>query len=60
MSGTLGIKVARIAIVLAVFALWETLSRTGIVNPGCFPRHPRPSQCLASCCSAPAYETILW
>jgi ABC-type nitrate/sulfonate/bicarbonate transport system permease component len=33
MSGTLGIKLARFAIVLAVFVLWETLSRTGIVNP---------------------------
>ena len=37
MSGTLGIKAARIAIVLAVFALWETLSRTGMVNPRLLP-----------------------
>ena len=37
MSGKLGIKAARIAIVLAVFALWETLSRTGIVNPRLLP-----------------------
>jgi ABC-type nitrate/sulfonate/bicarbonate transport system permease component len=37
MSGTLGIKAARIAIVLAVFALWEMLSRTGIVNPRLLP-----------------------
>src|SRR5258706_9422145 len=37
MSGTLGIKAARIAIVLAVFALWEALSRAGIVNPRLLP-----------------------
>src|SRR5215211_299422 len=33
----LGIKIARFAIVLAIFALWETLSRTGIVNPRLLP-----------------------
>jgi ABC-type nitrate/sulfonate/bicarbonate transport system permease component len=33
----LGIKLARFAIVLAVFALWEILSRTGIVNPRLLP-----------------------
>src|ERR1700724_240219 len=36
-AGTLGINAARIAIVLAVFALWEMLSRTGIVNPRLLP-----------------------
>jgi NitT/TauT family transport system permease protein len=36
MEGT-AIKLARIAIVVAVFALWETLSRTGIVNPRLLP-----------------------
>jgi ABC-type nitrate/sulfonate/bicarbonate transport system permease component len=33
----LGIKLARFAIVLAIFALWEFLSRTGIVNPRLLP-----------------------
>ena len=33
----LGIKLARFAIVLAIFALWELLSRTGIVNPRLLP-----------------------
>jgi NitT/TauT family transport system permease protein len=33
----LGIKLARFAIVLAIFALWETLSRTGMVNPRLLP-----------------------
>src|SRR6201989_2733937 len=33
----LGIKLARFAIVLAIFALWEVLSRTGIVNPRLLP-----------------------
>jgi ABC-type nitrate/sulfonate/bicarbonate transport system permease component len=37
MAGTLGIKAARVAIVLAVFAGWETLSRTGAVNPRLLP-----------------------
>jgi len=37
MAGTLGLKAARIAIVAAAFALWETLSRTGIVNPRLLP-----------------------
>jgi NitT/TauT family transport system permease protein len=37
MSSTLGIKLARIAIVVAIFALWETLSRTGFVNPRLLP-----------------------
>ncbi len=37
MAGTLGIKIARIAIVVAMFALWETLSRTGIVDPRLLP-----------------------
>ena len=33
----LGIKLARFAIVLAIFALWEILSRTGLVNPRLLP-----------------------
>jgi ABC-type nitrate/sulfonate/bicarbonate transport system permease component len=33
----LGIKLARFAIVLAIFALWEMLSRTGLVNPRLLP-----------------------
>ncbi|HVV40652.1 MAG TPA: ABC transporter permease [Nitrobacter sp.] len=37
MSGTLGFKLARIAVVIAVFLLWETLSRTGLVNPRLLP-----------------------
>jgi ABC-type nitrate/sulfonate/bicarbonate transport system permease component len=37
MDRTLGVKAARVAIVLAVFALWELLSRTGIVNPRLLP-----------------------
>ena len=37
MTGTLGIKAARVAVVLAVFALWEALSRTGAVNPRLLP-----------------------
>jgi len=32
-----GIRLARFAIVLAVFALWELLSRTGLVNPRLLP-----------------------
>jgi NitT/TauT family transport system permease protein len=32
-----GIRLARFAIVLAVFALWEMLSRTGLVNPRLLP-----------------------
>ena len=37
MSSTIGIKLGRVAIVAAVFALWETLSRTEIVNPRLLP-----------------------
>jgi ABC-type nitrate/sulfonate/bicarbonate transport system permease component len=37
MTGTLGIKAARFAIVAAIFAVWELLSRTGIVNPRLLP-----------------------
>ena len=37
MAGTLAIKVARVAVVLAVFAIWEILSRTGTVNPRLLP-----------------------
>ena len=37
MTGTLGIKAARVAVVLAVFALWEILSRTGAVNARLLP-----------------------
>ena len=37
MAGKIGIKLARFAIVLAIFALWELLSRTGIVNPRLLP-----------------------
>jgi ABC-type nitrate/sulfonate/bicarbonate transport system permease component len=37
MQANIGIKLARIAIVLAVFALWEFLSRSGIVNPRLLP-----------------------
>ncbi len=37
MTASLGIKAARVAVVLAVFALWEILSRTGAVNPRLLP-----------------------
>jgi NitT/TauT family transport system permease protein len=37
MTGTLGIKAARVAVVLAAFALWEVLSRTGAVSPRLLP-----------------------
>jgi ABC-type nitrate/sulfonate/bicarbonate transport system permease component len=37
MAGTLGIKAARLAIVLAAFATWEILSRSGAVNPRLLP-----------------------
>jgi ABC-type nitrate/sulfonate/bicarbonate transport system permease component len=37
MTGTLGIKAARVAVVLAVFAFWEALARTGAVNPRLLP-----------------------
>src|ERR1700761_8108728 len=37
MTGALGIKAARVAVVLAVFALWEVLSRTGAVNARLLP-----------------------
>jgi NitT/TauT family transport system permease protein len=37
MTGTLGIKAARVAVVLAIFALWEVLSRTGAVSPRLLP-----------------------
>src|ERR1700761_8864531 len=37
MTASLGIKAARVAVVLAVFALWEVLSRTGAVNPRLLP-----------------------
>jgi ABC-type nitrate/sulfonate/bicarbonate transport system permease component len=37
MTAALGIKAARFAIVVAIFAAWELLSRTGIVNPRLLP-----------------------
>ena len=38
MTGSMiGIRIARLAIVVALFALWETLSRTGLVNPRLLP-----------------------
>ena len=37
MTGTFGIKAARVAVVLGVFALWELLARTGAVNPRLLP-----------------------
>jgi NitT/TauT family transport system permease protein len=37
MIGSLALKATRLAIVVAVFALWETLSRTGMVNPRLLP-----------------------
>jgi NitT/TauT family transport system permease protein len=37
MQNSLAIKLARIAIVIAVLVLWELLSRTGIVNPRLLP-----------------------
>jgi NitT/TauT family transport system permease protein len=37
MIGTLGIKAARVAMAVAIFAVWEMLSRTGIVNPRLLP-----------------------
>jgi len=37
MQAGLGIKLARLAIVVAIFALWELVSRSGIVNPRLLP-----------------------
>ncbi|MGN6283743.1 MAG: ABC transporter permease [Afipia sp.] len=37
MTGTFRFRAARIAVVVAFFALWETLSRTGAVNPRLLP-----------------------
>jgi ABC-type nitrate/sulfonate/bicarbonate transport system permease component len=37
MTGTLTVKLARFAIVAVLFALWESLSRTGLVNPRLLP-----------------------
>jgi ABC-type nitrate/sulfonate/bicarbonate transport system permease component len=37
MANRLGITLARIAIVIAIFALWETLARAGLVNPRLLP-----------------------
>jgi NitT/TauT family transport system permease protein len=37
MMASLGIKLARFAIVTAIFAAWEMLSRTGTVNPRLLP-----------------------
>jgi ABC-type nitrate/sulfonate/bicarbonate transport system permease component len=37
MAASLGIKIARFAIVIAIFAAWEVLSRTSIVNPRLLP-----------------------
>jgi ABC-type nitrate/sulfonate/bicarbonate transport system permease component len=37
MAGSLGVKAARLAIVLAVFALWEALPRSGAINPRLLP-----------------------
>ncbi len=37
MADRLGIGIARIAILIAIFAVWEVLSRSGIVNPRLLP-----------------------
>ena len=37
MAGTFAVKATRVAIVVALFAVWELLSRTGIVNPRLLP-----------------------
>jgi len=37
MAASLGIRIARLAFVVAIFALWEALSRTGAVNPRLLP-----------------------
>jgi ABC-type nitrate/sulfonate/bicarbonate transport system permease component len=37
MAGRLGVAIARFAIVVAILALWEVLSRTGLVNPRLLP-----------------------
>ena len=37
MAGRIQITIARIALVAAIFALWEILSRTGLVNPRLLP-----------------------
>ena len=37
MAGRIQITIARIALVVAILALWEILSRTGLVNPRLLP-----------------------
>ena len=37
MQSGLAVKATRVGIVVALFAIWEMLSRTGIVNPRLLP-----------------------
>ena len=37
MAGRFALILSRIAIIIAIFALWEVLSRTGLVNPRLLP-----------------------
>ena len=37
MRSGLGVKATRVAIVVALFAIWEILSRSGVVNPRLLP-----------------------
>src|SRR5437667_396444 len=52
----LGIKLARVAIIIAIFALWEALSRSGTVNPRLL---PAASDTLARSYGATSAQTAL-
>ena len=52
MQGKLAINLARIAIIVAILALWEMLSRTGIGNPRLLPSASDTFATSANSCSA--------
>ena len=59
-TSVIGVKLARIAIVVAILALREVLSRTGIVNPRLLPSASDTFRRWAICCSAPPCRRISW
>ena len=59
MQSGLGVKAARVAIVVALFAIWEILSRTGLVNPRLLPSASDTLATLGDLCSGRACARTL-
>jgi len=60
MASRIALALSRIAIVIAIFAVWEMLARTGLVNPRLLPPASETLATLADLLERASVATISW